>query len=81
MKPTALKRIQSRLVLEAIVKAENIEVSEEEYTAELQKMADTYKMELDKIRELFGEAEKETLTEDVAIQKAVDLIVKEAKEK
>ena len=81
MKPTALKRIQSRLVLEAIVKAENIEVSDEEYEAELQKMADTYKMELDKLKELFGDAEKEQLTEDVAIQKAVDLIVKEAKEK
>ena len=81
MKPTALKRIQSRLVLEAIVKAENIEVSDEEYEAELQKMADTYKMELDKIKELFGDAEKEQLTEDVAIQKAVELIVKEAKEK
>ncbi len=81
MKPTALKRIQSRLVLEAIVKAENIEVSDEEYTAELQKMADTYKMELDKLQELFGDVEKEQLTEDVAIQKAVDLIVKEAKEK
>ncbi|MBO4902040.1 MAG: trigger factor [Lachnospiraceae bacterium] len=80
MKPTALKRIQSRLVLEAIVKAENIEVTDEEYEAELQKMADTYQMEIDKIRELFGDAEKEQLTEDVAIQKAVDLIVEQAKE-
>lgn len=80
MKPTALKRIQSRLVLEAVVKAENIEVSEEEYEAELQKLADNYKMEVDKLKELFGEAEKETMTEDVAIQKAVDLVVKEAKE-
>ncbi len=80
MKPTALKRIQSRLVLEAIVKAENIEVSEEEYEAELQKMADTYKMEIDKLKELFGEEEKETMAQDVAIQKAVDLVVKEAKE-
>lgn len=80
MKPTALKRIQSRLVLEAVVKAENIEVSEEEYEAELQKLADNYKMEVDKLKELFGDAEKETMTEDVAIQKAVDLVVKEAKE-
>ncbi len=80
MKPTALKRIQSRLVLEAIVKAENIEVTDEEYEAELQKMADTYQMEIDKIKELFGEEEKESLTQDVAIQKAVDFVVKEAKE-
>ena len=81
MKPTALKRIQSRLVLEEIVKAEKIEVSDEEYEAELQKMADAYKMEIDKLKEAFGDTEKETLTEDVAIQKAVDLIVSEAKEK
>ncbi len=81
MKGLALKRIQSRLVLEAIVKAENIEVSDEEYEAELQKMADTYKMETDKLKELFGDAEADALKEDVAIQKAVDLIVNEAKEK
>lgn len=81
MKPTAMKRIQSRLVLEAIAKAENIEVSDEEYNAELQKMADTYKMEVDKLKELFGDAEKEQMTQDIAIQKAVDLIVTEAKEK
>ena len=80
MKPGAIKRIQSRLVLEAIVKAENIEVTDEEYEAELQKLADTYKMEIDKVKELFGDAEKEQLTEDVAIQKAVDMIVAEAKE-
>lgn len=80
MKPGALKRIQSRLVLEAIVKAENITVSDAEYEAELQKLADTYQMELDKVKEIFGDAEKDQLTEDVAIQKAVDLIVSEAKE-
>ena len=80
MRPGALKRIQSRLVLEAIVKAENITVSDEEYEAELKKLADTYQMEVDKVKELFGDAEKDQLTEDVAIQKAVDMIVAEAKE-
>ena len=80
MKPGALKRIQSRLVLEAIVKAENITVSDEEYEAELKKLADTYQMEIDKVKELFGDEQKDQLTEDVAIQKAVDLIVAEAKE-
>ena len=50
LRPQALKRIETRLVLEAIVKAENIEISDEKLDEELQKMADTYKMELDKIK-------------------------------
>ena len=69
MKPEAVKRIQSRLVLEAVVKAENIETSEEDFEAELKKMAETYKMELDQIKE------------DIAIQKAVDVIVNSVVEK
>ena len=81
MKPEALTRIKSRLVLEAIVKAENIEVSEDEVNAELQKMADMYKMELDKVKELMGENEEKQLKEDLAVQKAVDLIVDTAVEK
>ncbi len=81
MKPEALTRIKSRLVLEAIVKAENIEVSEEEVNAELQKMADMYKMELDKVKELMGENEEKQIKEDLAVQKAVDLIVDTAVEK
>ena len=51
MKPEAVKRIKNSLVLEAVAKAENIEVSEEEFEAELQKMADMYKMEIEKIKE------------------------------
>ncbi len=81
MKPEAVKRIQNRLVLEAIVKAENIEVSEDEMNEELQKMADMYKMELDKIKELMGEYEEKQVKDDLAIQKAVDLIVSSAVEK
>ena len=81
MKPEALTRIKSRLVLEAIVKAENIEVSEDEVNAELQKMADMYKMELDKVKELMGENEEKQIKEDLAVQKAVDLIVDTAVEK
>ena len=81
MKPEALTRIKSRLVLEAIVKAENIEVSDDEVNAELQKMADMYKMELDKVKELMGEAEMKQVKEDLAVQKAVDLIVDTAVEK
>lgn len=81
MKPEALTRIKSRLVLEAIVKAENIEVSDDEVNTELQKMADMYKMELDKVKELMGEAEMKQVKEDLAVQKAVDLIVDTAVEK
>lgn len=78
MKPQAVKRIQTRLVLEEIVKAENIQVSDEEVEAELQKMAEMYKMELDKLKEYMGEEEKESMKKDLAVQKAVDLLVENA---
>ena len=81
MKPQAVKNIQSRLVLEAIVKAENIEVSDEEFEAELNKMAEQYKMEIDKIKEFMGEYESKQIREDIAIQKAVDVIVNSVVEK
>lgn len=74
MKPEAVKRIQSRLVLEAVVKAENIETSEEDFEAELKKMAETYKMELDQIKEFMGDYEKKQIKEDLAIQKAIEVI-------
>lgn len=78
MKPQAVKRIQTRLVLEEIVKAENIQVSDEEVEAELQKMAEMYKMELDKLKEYMGEEEKESMKKDLAVQKAMDLLVENA---
>lgn len=83
MKPGALKRIQSRLVLEAVVKAENFEISDEEYDAELARMAEAYKMEVDKIKEMIGDDEyaKSQIVEDLKIQKAVDFVVSNAKEK
>ncbi len=80
LQPQALKRIQSRLVLEAVAKAENIEVSEEDMEKELAEMASMYQMEVDKIKELLGEKEKEQIKADIAVQKAVDLVVAEAKE-
>lgn len=80
LRPQALKRIQSRLVLEAIVKAENIEVTEEELEKELTEMASMYKMELDKLKEILGDNEKEQIEADIAVQKAVDFVVSEAKE-
>lgn len=81
MKPEAVKRIQSRLVLEAVVKAENIEISEEEFEAELKKMAETYKMELDQIKEFMGDYEKKQIKDDLAIQKAIEVITGSVVEK
>ncbi|MDE5965607.1 MAG: trigger factor [Lachnospiraceae bacterium] len=81
MAPEAKHRIQSRLVLEAIVKAENIEVSEEEQKEELDKMANMYQMDAEKLSEMIGEQEKEAIMMDIAVQKAVDFVVKEAIEK
>lgn len=79
MRPQALKTIQSRLVLEEIVKAENIEASEDEFKAELDKMASMYQMEVDKLNELISDKEKESMKLDIAVQKAVDFIVEQAK--
>ena len=81
MKPEAIKRIQSRLVLEAVVKAENIETSEEDFEAELKKMAEAYKMELDQIKEFMGDYEKKQIKEDLAIQKAIEVITGSVVEK
>ena len=79
-KPEAEKRIRTRLTLEAIVAAENIEVSEERLDEELQKMADSYKMEVDKLKEYMGENEKKQMKEGIAIQEAVTLIANAAVE-
>ena len=79
LQPQALKRIQSRLVLEAVVAAENIETSDEDLEKELEKMAEMYQMEADKLKELVGEEEKKQIALDLAVQKAVDLIVDSAK--
>ncbi len=74
LKPQAEKNIKSRLVLEAVVAAEGIEASEEEYQAELAKMAEIYGLEVDKLVEFMGEDEAASVKKDVAIQKAVDLV-------
>ena len=80
MRPQALKRIQNSLVMEAIAKAEQIEVPEEKLDEEIAKMAESYKMEADKLKELLGDAEKEQMKNDLAINMAVDMIVESAKE-
>ncbi len=81
MKPQALKRIQSRLVLEAVVKAENIEATEEDIQKELENMASMYQMEADKLKELIGEEEQKQIGMDIAVQKAVEFVVDAAVEK
>ena len=80
MKTQALKRIQTRLVLEKIAETENIEVSEDEVNEEISKMAEMYKMEADKLKELLGDRELEQMKKDMAVQKAVTLVADEAKE-
>ena len=81
VKPQAERRIKSRLVLEAVAAAENIEATEEDFDAEVKRMAEGYKMEADKIKELMGEAGKKQIMEDLAVRKAVDFVVSEAVEK
>ena len=78
MKPEALKRIQNSLVLEAIAKAEQIEASQEKIDERIASMAESYKMEADKLKESLGEAGLEQLKDDLAIQEAVDRIVEAA---
>ena len=80
MKPEALKRIQNSLVLEAVAKAENIEISDEKVDAEIAKMAEAYKMEVEKLKELMGDYEKDQMKKDLAIQEAVELVTEAAKE-
>ena len=80
LKPQAEKRIRTRQVLEAIVAAENIEVSDERLDEELQKMADSYQMEVEKLKEFMGENEKKQMKEDIAVQDAVTLITEAAVE-
>ncbi|MCI9558670.1 MAG: trigger factor [Lachnospiraceae bacterium] len=79
IRPQAEKRIRTRLVLEAVVVAENIEVPEEAIDAEIEKMATLYKMDAEKTRELMGETGLNRMREDLAVQEAIDFLVAEAK--
>ena len=78
LKPQALKRTQTRLVLEAIVKAENITISDEEFESEVANIANAYQMEVAKFKEVINEREKEQIMMDMAVQKAVDVITEAA---
>ena len=81
VKPQALRRIQSRLVLEAIAVAEKFEVTEAEYDEEISKMAEMYQMEADKVKELLGEKHSAEVKKDITVRKAVEFVVANAKEK
>jgi trigger factor len=81
LKPQAERRIKSRLVLEAVAKAEKFEASEEEYNEEIKKMAEAYQMEIDKLKDMIGDFEEKSIKEDICIRKAVDFVVDNAVEK
>ncbi|MCR4616903.1 MAG: trigger factor [Lachnospiraceae bacterium] len=80
VKPQALSRIQSRLVLEEIAKAENITVSDEDYEAELKTMAEAYALELDKVKDMVGEEGKKQIEKDILVKKALEFAADNAKE-
>ena len=80
VKPQAIERIKSRLVLEAVAAAEKIEVSDSEVEDELARMSAAYRMDIDKIKEMMSDAEMKQLRDDLAVQKAADFLVENAKE-
>ncbi len=80
VRPQAEKRIKSRLVLESVAAKENIEASEEDYAKEIEKMAEMYQMETDKVKEMISESGKKNIMEDIAVQKAIEFVVENAVE-
>ena len=81
IKPQAEQKIKTQLVLEAVAKAENIEVTDEDVEAEIKKIADNYKMEVEKVKETLGAGNEDAIKKDIAMQKAIDFITENAKEK
>ncbi len=81
MKPQAEQRIKNRLVLEAVAKAENMTASDEDVDKEIENMASMYQMEVDKLKELVSDEEKEQMKQDICVQKAVEFVVDKAVEK
>lgn len=80
MKPQAVKRIQSRLVLEAVAEKENFEVTEDDLNKEIEDMATAYSMDVEKLKELLTDADKENMKKDVQVKKAVEFVTEQAKE-
>ena len=81
MQPEAVTRIKNSLVLEAVAKAENVEVTDADVDAEIEKMAEMYQMEVDKLKEIIGDAEKDNIKKDLEVQKAAELLGSKAVEK
>lgn len=80
IKPQAELRIKSRLVLEAVVEAEKIEATEEDFDKEMTRIAEMYQMELDKAKEMIGEMGKAEIMKDLAVTKAAEFVTENAKE-
>ncbi len=80
MKPDAIARIKASLILEAVVAAENIEVSDAEVDEELANMASSYQMDVEKLKELVGDKELDSVKKDIASKKALDFLVENCKE-
>ena len=78
LKPQAERKIKSRLCMEAVAKAENITVPEEDYEEEMKVMADAYQIEVDKVKEMLGEKEKKSVMEDIAVRKAIEFVAENA---
>lgn len=81
VKPQAERRIRSRLVLEAVAKAENIEASDADFEDELKSMAEAYQMEADQVKEMLPEKSAAQIRQDIAVRKAAEFVVEKAKEK
>ena len=80
VKPQAMKRIQSRLVLEAVAVAEKLEATEEDFEEEVKTMAEVYSMDTDKVKELLGENGKKQVMQDIVVKKAAEFVTENAKE-
>ena len=78
VKDQADKRIRTRLVLEEIVKAENIVATEEDFEVELGKLAEAYGTDVDTVKKIFEGREKDRMMEDIAVQKAVSFVADNA---
>ena len=79
MTPEAVKRIKTRLVLEKVVEVENVTVADEAVDEQIAKMAEAYQMDVEKLKGLLGENEKEQIREDLKVQAAIDVLVAAAK--
>lgn len=81
VRPEALQRIQSSLVLEQIAKEENIVASDEDVDAEVEKMASMYGMKAEDLKSYMGDSEKESMKRDIAVKKAVEFVMANVKER